>query len=320
MEQIRIGIVGYGNLGKGTEKAIAQNEDMTLRAVFSRRELIHSLYHPMDEISKWQDQIDVLILCGGSATDLPEQGPQLAAQFNVVDSFDTHARIPEYFEQVNAAAAPAGNLAVISTGWDPGLFSVARVLSESILPQGKSYTFWGRGVSQGHSDALRRISGVRDARQYTVPSEAALQNVRAGENPELSTREKHTRECFVVLEEGANAENIEQEIVNMPHYFADYDTKVLFISQEELDRDHANLPHGGFVLRSGQTGDNNNHLMEFSLKLNSNPEFTSSVLVSYARAAHRLNQKGESGARTVFDIPIGLLSPKTAEELRRDSL
>jgi diaminopimelate dehydrogenase len=319
MDKIRIGIAGYGNLGKGTEKAIAQNEDMTLKAIFSRRKLTHSLYQPIDEISKWQNQIDVLILCGGSATDLPEQGPQLASQFNVVDSFDTHARIPEYYEQVNAAAAPAGKIAVISTGWDPGLFSIARVLSESVLTQGKSYTFWGRGVSQGHSDALRRVKGVKDARQYTVPSEAALQSVRNGENPELSTREKHTRECFVVLEDGADATRVEQEIVNMPHYFSDYDTKVLFITQQELDRDHADLPHGGFVLRSGQTGDNK-QLIEFSLQLGSNPEFTSSVLAAYARAAHRLNQKGESGARTVFDIPIGLLSPKSAEELRRDSL
>jgi len=320
MDKIRIGIVGYGNLGKGTEKAIAQNEDTELVVIFSRRQLSHSLYQPLTDVDKWQDEIDVLILCGGSATDLPEQGPQLSSLFNIVDSFDTHARIPEYYEQVNISATAANKLAIISTGWDPGLFSLARVLSESVLPQGKSYTFWGRGVSQGHSDALRRVEGVADARQYTIPSEAALQSVRAGENPDLSTREKHTRECFVVLKEGADTKRIEQEIVNMPHYFSDYDTKVLFISQEELDRDHANLPHGGFVLRSGQTGDSNKHLVEFGIQLDSNPEFTSSVLVAYARAAYRLSKKGESGSRTVFDIPIGLLSPRTPEELRRDSL
>jgi len=317
MSKIRIGIVGYGNLGKGAEKALAQLDDMELVAVFSRRQLDHSLYQPLAGIAEWKDKIDVLVLCGGSATDLPEQGPKLAALFNTVDSFDTHARIPEYYEQVNAAAT--GTIAVISTGWDPGLFSLTRVLSESILPQGESYTFWGRGVSQGHSDALRRIAGVKDARQYTIPSETALQRVRNGENPQLTTREKHTRECFVVTEDGADKQKIEQEIVNMPHYFADYDTKVLFISQEELNRDHAALPHGGFVLRSGQTGDNN-HLVEFSLQLDSNPEFTSNVLIAYARAAYRLHQKGENGARTVFDIPIGLLSPRTAEELRRDAL
>lgn len=320
MDKIRIGIVGYGNLGKGTEKAVAQNEDTELVAIFSRRQLTHAFYQPLAEIANWQDKIDVLILCGGSATDLPEQGPQLSSLFNTVDSFDTHARIPEYFELVNASATAANKLAVISTGWDPGLFSLTRVLGESILPQGESYTFWGRGVSQGHSDALRRVEGVADARQYTIPSEIALQSVRAGENPDLSTREKHTRECFVVVKEGADAKRIEQEILNMPHYFSDYDTKVLFISPEELNRDHANLPHGGFVLRSGQTGDKNKHLVEFSIQLDSNPEFTSSVLVAYARAAHRLKQKGQSGARTIFDIPIGLLSPRTPEELRRDSL
>lgn len=320
MNKIRIGIVGYGNLGKGTEKAITQNEDLELVAVFSRRALEHTLYQPLDSAESWTDKLDVLILCGGSATDLPEQGPALAAHFNVVDSFDTHARIPEYFQQVDAAATAAGKVAVISTGWDPGLFSIMRVLAGSVLPQGKEYTFWGHGVSQGHSDALRRVPGVRDARQYTVPSPAALESVRSGANPELSTRQKHTRECFVVLEDGADAARIEQEIVLMPNYFADYDTTVRFIPQEDLDRNHAALPHGGFVLRSGETGAGNQHLIEFGLKLDSNPEFTSSVLVAYARAAHRLATKGEQGARTVFDIPIGLLAAQSAEDLRRDYL
>jgi diaminopimelate dehydrogenase len=320
MNKIRIGIVGYGNLGRGAEKAIAGTTDMELVGVFSRRALEHPLYQPMADISEWREKADVLLLCGGSATDLPEQGPSLAAHFNLVDSFDTHARIPEYFEQVNAAAAGGGKVAVISTGWDPGLFSIARVLGEAILPHGKEYTFWGRGVSQGHSDALRRVSGVRDARQYTIPSEAAINLVRSGETPDLTTRQKHTRQCFVVLAEGADAAHVEREIVTMPNYFADYDTTVTFISQEELDRDHAGLPHGGFVLRSGQTSEGNRHVVEFGLKLGSNPEFTSSVLVAYARAVHRLAAKGESGARTVFDIPVGLLSPHTADILRRDYL
>jgi diaminopimelate dehydrogenase len=320
MKNMRIGIVGYGNLGRGAELAIARNEDAELVAVFSRRQLAHALYQPLETIAQWRGKIDVLLLCGGSATDLPQQGPQLAALFNIVDSFDTHARIPEYYEQVNAAASGAGTLAVISTGWDPGLFSLARILGEAILPDGHEYTFWGRGVSQGHSDALRRVAGVRDARQYTIPVEAALQSVRAGENPDLSTRQKHTRECFVVLEEGADAARIEQEIVAMPHYFADYDTTVQFISPEEMEREHAALPHGGFVLRSGQTSEEHNHLVEFGIRLDSNPEFTASVLVAYARAAHRLHKKGESGARTVFDIPFGLLSPRSPEELRRAML
>lgn len=320
MNKIRIGVVGYGNLGKGAVKAVAGSKDQELVAVFSRRELEHPLYQPLAEITDWRDKVDVLLLCGGSATDLPEQGPALAAHFNLVDSFDTHARIPEYFEKVNAVASAAGKVAVISTGWDPGLFSIARVLGESILPHGKDYTFWGRGVSQGHSDALRRVPGVQDARQYTIPSEAAMQRIRSGETPELTTRQKHTRQCFVVLEEGADAANVEREIVTMPNYFADYDTTVAFISQEELDRDHATLPHGGFVLRSGETSEGNRHLIEFGLNLDSNPEFTSSVLAAYARAAHRLATKGEQGARTVFDIPIGLLSPHTPEVLRRDYL
>ncbi len=320
MEKIRIGIVGYGNLGKGAEKAVNASADMELAGIFSRRHLDHPLFQPLDEIGGWQGKLDVLLLCGGSATDLPQQGPDLAAHFNIVDSFDTHALIPEYFAKVDAVAKGSGKVAVISTGWDPGLFSIARVLGESMLPQGKDYTFWGKGVSQGHSDALRRVAGVADARQYTLPSEGALARVRSGENPELSTREKHTRQCFVVLKDGADEAVITKEIVEMPNYFADYDTTVEFISQQELERDHSALPHGGFVLRSGETGDGNRHLIEFGLKLDSNPEFTSSVLVAYARAVHRMAQKGEAGARTVFDIPIGMLSPRSAEELRRDSL
>ncbi len=320
MRKIHIGIAGYGNLGKGAEQAIASSSDLELAVVFSRRELQHPLYQPLAEHESWTDRVDVLLLCGGSATDLPEQGPALAAHFNIVDSFDTHARIPEYYEQVNTAAGRAGKIAVISTGWDPGLFSLARVLGEAVLPHGKQYTFWGRGVSQGHSDALRRIAGVQDARQYTLPSQEALARVRNGENPDLSTRQKHTRQCFVVLAPGAEAAKIEEEIVNMPNYFQEYDTTVAFISQDELDREHAALPHGGFVLQSGQTGQGNKQLIEFGLQLDSNPEFTSSVLVAYARAAYRMALKGENGARTVLDIPIGLLSPRSAAELRRDSL
>lgn len=320
MESIKIGIVGYGNLGKGAAEAIEANEDMELVAIFSRRTLDHALFQPLAEISDWKGKLDVLLLCGGSATDLPEQGPALAAHFNIVDSFDTHARIPEYFASLDTVAMASGTVALISTGWDPGLFSIARVLGEAILPQGKEYTFWGKGVSQGHSDALRRVAGVADARQYTLPSADALARVRGGENPDLSTAERHSRECFVVLEEGADAARIEAEIVQMPNYFADYDTTVNFISREELERDHGALPHGGFVLRSGETGAGHRHLIEFSLKLESNPEFTSSVLVAYARATHRLSKRGEKGARTVFDIPIGMLSARSAEELRRDSL
>ena len=320
MKKTRIGIVGYGNLGKGAELAVAQTADMELAAIFSRRALDHPLYQAIDGIDAWQDKLDVLLLCGGSATDLPEQGPALAARFTLVDSFDTHARIPEYFAAVDATATAGKTLAIISTGWDPGLFSMMRVLAESVLPRGKSNTFWGRGVSQGHSDAIRRVPGVRDARQYTIPSEAALQSVRGGENPELETREKHTRHCFVVLDESADVAAVAEKIVTMPDYFADYDTTVEFITQEELDRDHAGLPHGGFVLHNGETGDGNKHLIEFGLKLDSNPEFTASMLVACARAAHRLHQRGESGARTVFDLPIGLLSPRSSEELRRDSL
>jgi diaminopimelate dehydrogenase len=320
MSKIRLGIVGYGNLGRGAEFAASLNGDMELLAVFSRRQLDHPLYAPLDDIEAWKDRLDVLILCGGSATDLPIQGPELAADFHIVDSFDTHAKIPDYYAAVDAAAGKGNKLAVISTGWDPGLFSIMRVLFEAVLPQGNEYTFWGRGVSQGHSDAIRRVEGVLDGRQYTIPSEAALDQVRRGENPTLTTREKHTRVCYVVLAEGADPAKVRQEIVSMPNYFADYDTTVHFITADELQRGHAGLPHGGFVLRSGETASGHNHLAEFSIKLDSNPGFTSSVLIAYARAAWRLAQRGESGARTVFDIPIGLLSPHSPEALRKQAL
>jgi diaminopimelate dehydrogenase len=326
---IRIGIMGYGNLGRGIECAISQNPDMELVAVFTRRppETVKILtagvpvYHADEAVAK-KDDIDVLILCGGSATDLPRQTPEYAQYFNVIDSFDTHAKIPEHFEAVNAAAKEGGNIAVISCGWDPGMFSINRLYAGAILPEGKDYTFWGKGVSQGHSDAIRRIEGVLDARQYTIPVPAALDAVRAGENPELTTREKHTRECFVVAEEGADLARIEREIVTMPNYFADYDTTVHFISMDELKRDHAGIPHGGVVIRSGKTGwdGENSHIIEYSLKLDSNPEFTSSVLVAYARAAVRCNAEGGCGCKTVLDIPPAYLSPKSGEELRRTLL
>lgn len=317
MSQLRLGIAGYGNLGRGAEAAISLNPDMQLVAVFSRRRLEHALYVPMESILEWKDKLDVLLLCGGSATDLPQQTPQLAEHFHVVDSFDNHAKIPEYYAAVNAAAEKGGKVAVISTGWDPGIFSIMRVLGEAVLPQGREYTFWGRGVSQGHSDAIRRVPGVRDARQYTIPSEEALAQVRQGQNPELTTRQKHTRQCYVVLEEGADPTEVERSIVTMPDYFADYDTTVTFVSAEELAREHAGLPHGGFVLRSGTTSPGHQHLVECQLKLDSNPEFTASVVTAYARAAFRLAQRGETGARTVFDIPLGLLSPHSPEELRQ---
>lgn len=321
---IKVGIVGYGNLGRGVEKAIKQNPDFELRAIFSRRNpdqvaAANGVVH-ISEIEKYKGDIDVLILCGGSATDLPEQGPALSALFNTVDSFDTHAKIPAYFEQVNEAAVKGGNVSVISTGWDPGLFSLNRLLAEAVLPEGKEYTFWGKGVSQGHSDAIRRVEGVKNGVQYTIPVEAAVERVRNGENPELSTREKHLRECYVVAEEGADTAKIEAEIKNMPNYFADYDTVVNFISEEELKANHSTMPHGGMVLRSGRTGENSTQIFEFGLKLDSNPEFTASVLVAYARAVYKLSAKGESGARTVFDIPFGLLSPKSPEELRKELL
>lgn len=317
---IRVGIVGYGNLGRGVEYSIRQNPDMELVAVFTRRspESVNASVPAvsLSEVEAYKGKIDVMILCGGSATDLPDQGPAIAKHFTTVDSFDTHARIPEYFEKVNAEAEANGHISVISTGWDPGLFSLNRLLFESVLPEGNEYTFWGRGVSQGHSDAVRRIEGVKAGVQYTIPSEEAVAKVRAGENPELSTRDKHIRECFVVAEEGADQARIEEQIKTMPNYFADYNTIVNFISEEELKANHSAMPHGGLVFRSGVTGNGSKQIMEFGLNLGSNPEFTSSVLVAYARAAHRLAQRGESGARTVFDIPFGLLSPKSAEDLR----
>lgn len=322
--RIRVGIVGYGNLGRGVELAIAQNPDMQLDAIFTRRDpasiSTNTQAYSIEEAEKFVNDIDVMILCGGSATDLPEQGPQFAKMFNVVDSFDTHARIPEYFEAVNQSAEKAGKVAVISTGWDPGLFSMNRLLFEAILPEGNTYTFWGKGVSQGHSDAIRRVEGVKHGVQYTIPVEAAVQSVRNGENPELTTRQKHLRECFVVAEEGADQAKIRDEIVNMPNYFADYDTIVHFITEEELKQNHSAMPHGGIVLRSGKTGVNSTQIMEFGLNLGSNPEFTSSVLVAYARAAYKLSKEGQKGAKTVYDIPLGHLSPKSAAELRKELL
>ena len=325
---IRIGIYGYGNLGRGVECAIRQNQDMELVGVFTRRspETVTTVtgakvYH-IDDAPAMTDKIDVLILCGGSATDLPEQTPAMAKLFNVVDSFDTHAKIPEHFAAVDSAAKASGKVAAISVGWDPGMFSLNRLYAGAVLPDGSDYTFWGKGVSQGHSDAIRRIEGVQDARQYTVPVPAALEAVRSGKNPVLSTREKHTRECFVVAKEGADTAKIEAEIKNMPNYFADYDTTVTFITQEELDRDHKGIPHGGFVIRAGKTGANleNTHIIEYSLKLDSNPEFTASVIAAYARAVARLSKEGQSGCKTVLDIPPVYLSPESADELRRKLL
>lgn len=329
MNEIRIGIVGYGNLGRGTELAIRQNPDMKLAAVFTRRNpddlkiMTEGVpVYSINNIADYKNYIDVLILCGGSAKDLPQQGPELAKMFNTIDSFDTHAKIPEYFPAVDKAAREGGNVSIISVGWDPGMFSVNRLYGSCILPEGKDYTFWGKGVSQGHSDAIRRVEGVADAKQYTIPVEEAVEAVRNGEDPELTTRQKHHRECFVVAKEGADKARIESEIKNMPNYFTDYDTTVHFISQEELDRDHSGIPHGGFVIRSGKTGVNGetSHIVEYSLKLGSNPEFTSSILVAYARAAYRLSKNGDKGAKTVFDIAPGLLSIKSAEELRAQML
>ncbi len=323
---IKIGILGYGNLGRGVECAIKHNPDMELAAVFTRRDpktvkiLTENVpVYSADQAAQMKDSIDVLILCGGSATDLPQQTPEYARYFNVVDSFDTHARIPEHFEAVDKAAKDSGHVGLISVGWDPGMFSLNRLYANAILPGGRDYTFWGKGVSQGHSDAIRRIPGVKGARQYTIPVEEALSAVRSGVNPELTTRQKHTRECFVVAEEGADLAAIEKEIVTMPNYFADYDTTVHFISQEELDRDHSGIPHGGFVIRAGKTGwsDENSHVIEYSLKLDSNPEFTASVIAAYARAAYRLNQEGQKGCKTVFDIAPAYLSPDSGQELRK---
>lgn len=326
---IKIGIYGYGNLGRGVENAIKQNADLELVAVFTRRDpstvKIQTegvpVYHS-DKVNDMVGKIDVMILCGGSATDLPEQTPKLAKLFNVIDSFDTHAKIPEHFENVNNAAEESEKVAIISVGWDPGMFSINRMYAGAILPDGEDYTFWGKGVSQGHSDAIRRIDGVLDAKQYTIPVDSALEAVRSGSAPELSTRQKHTRECFVVAEDGADLKKIEEEIKTMPNYFADYDTTVHFISQEELNKDHSGIPHGGFVIRSGKTGENleHNHIIEYSLKLDSNPEFTSSVLVAYARAAYRMNKEGQKGGKTVLDIPPAYLSPKSGAELRKELL
>lgn len=322
---IRIGIAGYGNLGRGAEAALRQNPDMQLAAVFTRRDIQpadkNTPVVPLARAAEWKDKIDVMILCGGSASDLPEQTPMLAQWFNVVDSFDTHAKIPAHFAAVDAACGAAGTAGIISVGWDPGLFSLNRLYAQAVLPEGKDYTFWGKGVSQGHSDAIRRIPGVKDAKQYTIPVQSALDAVRAGENPVLSVRQKHTRECFVVLEKGADAARVERDIKTMPDYFADYDTTVHFISQEELQTRHAGIPHGGFVLRSGVTGGGaNKHLIEYRLKLDSNPQFTAGVLAAYARAAWRFKQAGQTGCRTVFDVPPAYLSPKTGEELRASLL
>lgn len=326
---IRIGIYGYGNLGRGIECAVKQNDDLELAAVFTRRDpaTVKVLTDSakvlnVSEVGQWKDRIDVMIMCGGSATDLPEQTPQLAKMFNVVDSFDTHAKIPEHFANVDASAKEAGKVGIISVGWDPGMFSLNRMYAGAILPQGRDYTFWGKGVSQGHSDAVRRIEGVKDAKQYTIPVEAALASVRNGENPELTTRQKHTRECFVVLEEGADAAKVEAEIKGMPNYFADYDTTVHFIDEEELKRNHSGIPHGGFVIRSGKTGweEENSHVIEYSLKLDSNPEFTACVLVAYARAAYRLSKEGQTGCKTVLDVAPAYLSARSGEQLRADLL
>ena len=330
MEQrIKIGIAGYGNLGRGVEVAISYNPDMELVAVFSRRDPksivlansdIESVH--ISKVEAYRDKIDVMILCGGSATDLPEQGPYLARLFNTVDSYDTHARIPEYFARIDDAARGGSKVSMISVGWDPGLFSINRLMQEAILPRGNTYTFWGRGVSQGHSDAVRRVPGVKDAVQYTIPIEESLNRVRNGENPELSTRERHLRHCFVVANQGADKKEIERQIKTMPNYFADYETEVTFVSEEELKANHSGMPHGGMVIRSGITGrvGQNSQIIEFSLDLESNPEFTGSVLTTYARAVHRMSKEGQIGAKTVFDVPPAYLSSKSSEELRKELL
>ncbi|MDU6854221.1 MAG: diaminopimelate dehydrogenase [Clostridiales bacterium] len=329
MSTIKVGIVGYGNIGRGVEAAITQSPDMELVAVFTRRapetltiETATAKVEHMDALLNYKGIIDVMILCGGSATDLPVQGPELAANFNTIDSFDTHARIPEYFESVNEKALEAGTTSIISVGWDPGLFSMIRMMSGAILPVGEDYTFWGKGVSQGHSDALRRVEGVKNAIQYTIPMDEAVERVRRGDNPELTTRQKHLRECFVVAEEGADLAAIENTIKTMPNYFADYDTIVNFVSEEELKANHSKMPHGGFVFRTGVTGleEENKQIIEFSLKLDSNPQFTANVLVAYARAAVRMNKEGMKGAKSVFDVPLSYLSAKSNLELMRDLL
>lgn len=325
--KIRVGIVGYGNLGKGAVKAINETTDLELVAVFSRRDPetldinvpgVKALH--IDDAKNYQDDIDVMLLCGGSATDLPEQTPHFASMFNTVDSYDTHAKIPEFYQSVNEVALKSNKTAIISVGWDPGLFSINRVMAEAILPNGENYTFWGKGLSQGHSDAVRRVNGVKNGVQYTIPSEDAIEKVRSGQNPTLETAEKHRRVCYIVPEKGADTTVIENEIKTMPNYFADYNTEVNFITEEEFKRDHTKAPHGGFVIRGGNTGDNNKQIYEFSLKLDSNPEFTASVLVAYARAAYRLSKEKQFGAKTVYDVAPGYISPRSAEELRRDYL
>lgn len=326
---MKIGILGYGNLGKGVESAIRQNDDMELVCIFTRRDpaSVHPVtegvsVYPVDEIGKMKDQIDVLVLCGGSATDLPKQTPEYVKYFNVIDSFDTHARIPEHFANVDKVAKENGHVAMISCGWDPGMFSIMRLYGSAVLPEGQDYTFWGKGVSQGHSDAIRRVKGVKNGKQYTIPIDEALDAVRNGENPELTTRQKHVRECFVVAEEGADLAQIEHDIKTMPNYFADYDTTVHFISEEEFLANHAGIPHGGFVFRTGVTGfdKEHKHVIEYSLKLDSNPEFTASVILAFARAINRLSEEGVSGCKTVFDIAPAYLSPLSGEELRAHML
>ena len=326
MDKIKIAICGYGNLGKGIESEIPKPKDMELVAIFTRRNpesLVTKSSVPIiniNDINNWKDKIDVVIMCGGSATDLPNQVPEIAKSFNTVDSFDTHAKIPEYYNTVNESALVGNKTSIISGGWDPGMFSLMRLYADSILKNGFTYTFWGKGVSQGHSDAIRRISGVKNAIQYTIPIEKAMDRVRNGENPDLQTNEKHLRECFVAAEEGANKEKIEKEIKTMPNYFADYNTIVHFISEEELKQKHSKMSHGGFVIHSGETGEGNKQIIEYSLKLDSNPEFTASVLIALARANYRMNRNGQYGAKTIFDIPPVLLSEKTPEELRKQLL
>ena len=323
---MKLGIVGYGNLGKGVEYAVLQNPDIELEAIFTRRDPktlqtnSKAKVESVNSIKNWKDRLDILIICGGSATDLPIQTPQYAADFNVVDSFDTHAKIPEHFSNVDKIAKENNHVALISVGWDPGMFSLNRLYANAILPNGKDYTFWGKGVSQGHSDAIRRIKGVKDAKQYTIPVKEALEAVKSGKKPNLTTREKHTRECFVVLEEGADPKFVENAIKTMPNYFDEYDTTVHFVSEEELKKNHSGIPHGGFVFRSGTTANGNEHLIEYNLKLDSNPEFTAGVLVAYARAAYRLFKEKQFGCKSVFDIPPAYLSPKSGEELRKTML
>lgn len=324
--KVKVAICGYGNLGKGIEKEITKFKDMELVAIFTRRDpksLNTASSIPVvsiTDVGKWKEKVDVVIMCGGSATDLPVQVPEMAKLFNTVDSFDTHAKIPEYFKKVDEAAMSSKNTSIISGGWDPGMFSVMRLYANAILPEGNTYTFWGKGVSQGHSDAIRRIPGVKNAKQYTIPIKEAMDKVQNGENPEFTTAEKHLRECFVVAEDGADKKAIEEQIKNMPNYFADYITTVHFITEEQLERDHSKMAHGGFVIHSGETGEGNKQIIEYSLKLDSNPEFTSSVLITLARAAVRMNAAGQFGAKSIFDIPPVLMSAKTPEELRKELL